>query len=73
MSEFDTNAVSSEVLLYRNNDRMIVQFVIVMHKSCVVIGCGGCFFFGVWVVFLGVVGLWGLFGVYCPLAFSNGD
>lgn len=35
VSEFDTNAVSSEVLLYRNNDRMIDRFVILIHNSTV--------------------------------------
>ena len=33
VSEFDTNAVSSEVLLYRNNDWTLDRFVILIHNS----------------------------------------
>lgn len=35
VSEFDTNAVSSEVLLYRNNDWTLDRFVILIHNSTV--------------------------------------
>ena len=39
VSEFDTKAVSSEVLLCRNNDRRIDRFVILIHNSTVHKGC----------------------------------
>lgn len=52
VSEFDTKAVSSEVLLYRNNDRMIDRFVIVIHNSTVHKGCPGCFIYAVCLVYM---------------------
>lgn len=52
VSEFDTNAVSSEVLLYRNNDRMIDRFVILIHNSTVHKGCQGCFIYAVCLVYM---------------------
>lgn len=46
-TEFDTKAVSTEVLLYRNHDWMIDQFVILIHNSIVHKGCSGCFIYAI--------------------------
>lgn len=52
VSEFDTNAVSSEVLLYRNNDWTLDRFVILIHNSTVHKGCPGCFIYAVCLVYM---------------------
>ena len=52
VSEFDTKAVSSEVLLDRNNDRRIDRFVILIHNSTVHKGCPGCFIYAVCFVYM---------------------
>lgn len=52
MPEFDTKTVSSEILLYRNNDRMIDPFVILIHNSTVHKGCSGCFIYAVCLVYM---------------------
>ena len=48
--EFDTKAVSSEVLLYRNNDWSLDRFVILIHNSTVHKGCSGCFIYAICLV-----------------------
>lgn len=52
VSEFDTNAVSSEVLLYRNNDWTLDQFIIRIRNSTVHKGCSGCFIYAVCFVYM---------------------
>ena len=52
VSEFDTNAVSSEVLLYRNNDWTLDRFVILIHNSTVHNGRPGCFLYAVCLVYM---------------------
>lgn len=52
VSEFDTNAVFSEVLLYRNNDWTLDRFVILVHNSTVHKGCPGCFIYAVCLVYM---------------------
>ena len=50
--EFDTKAVSSEVLLCRNNDWTLDQFIICIRNSTVHKGCSGCFIYAVCLVYM---------------------
>ena len=50
--EFDTKAVSSEVLLCRNNDWTLDQFIICIRNSTVHKGCSGCFISAVCLVYM---------------------
>lgn len=52
VSEFDTKAVSSEVLLYRNNGWTLDQFIIRIRNSTVHKGCPGCFIYAVCLVYM---------------------
>lgn len=52
VSEFDTKAVSSEVLLCRNNDWTLDQFIICIRNSTVHKGCPGCFIYAVCLVYM---------------------
>ena len=50
--KFDTKAVSSEVLLYRNNDWTLDQFIICVRDSTVHKGFSGCFIYAVCFVYM---------------------